>query len=287
MRIMNYATRQVVTVRPRDSIDRAISLMEEHGFHHLVVEENGRVVGMVSDRDILISTGWMLSVERRVGEDRPTQTVGPTRIHQIMSHPVWSVTAQTSAREAAMQMLDHHIGALPVLQESHLVGILTETDLLKWLDLLCESDNAARRLLARPVSELMQVRVVTVVPRSPLAHVVDLFRKRHVRHVVVAVERAVLGVVSDRDVRRALGWASVQDQISDERHEIGTNEPRSVAEVMSGNVVTVGPETTLQDALRLMLRNNIHSLVVTRDDRLEGIITQTDFVKAIAREEVL
>ena len=77
MNVMNYATLDVVTIAPSASIDRGISLMEEHGIHHLVVVQDGRVIGMVSDRDILISTGWMLSVERR------TVAVGTEKGHVI------------------------------------------------------------------------------------------------------------------------------------------------------------------------------------------------------------
>lgn len=287
MKVMNYATRQVVTVSPRDSIDRAISMMEEHGFHHLVVAEHDRIVGLVSDRDILISTGWMLTVERRPGEEHHKTTVGPTRIEQIMSHPVRHVSPDESAKAASLQMIEHRIGALVVLTEGRLVGILTETDLLKSLDLLGDNDQAAGRLLERPVRELMQARVVTVTPRAPLSQVVDIFRKRRIRHAVVAVDGTVLGIISDRDVRRALGWSSMHDMMADVRHHIDHDEPKTAHAIMSAEVATTSQEATVRTAIRDMLRRNIHSIVVTEQDRLIGIITQTDIVRAIAREDVL
>src|ERR1041384_4487516 len=96
MRITNYATEPVVTVAPTDSIDRAIELMEDHGFHHLVVTDANQVCGILSDRDILISTGWMLRVDGPVPaggrDDDGPAIVGPTRVDQIMTRSVATIS---------------------------------------------------------------------------------------------------------------------------------------------------------------------------------------------------
>jgi len=286
MNIMNFATRNVVSVLPDDSIDKAICLMEERGFRHLPVQVDGRVVGMVSDRDILLSTGWALEVERQAPDVLGQRVVGPTRIEQIMSRPAVSLSSASTAGEAARLMLERKIGALPVVQGGRTVGIVTETDLLHWLEELASGGSPAARFLDCPVRELMRVQVVTVRPEQPLSDVIDVFRRYRVRHVPVAVNDRLVGILSDRDVRRVLGWASVHmGEVDAAGREV--ERPRAAGQVMQREVRTASPADTLREALHLMLRQHIHALPVVENERLVGILTQTDFIKAIARQELL
>ena len=63
MKLMNYATSMVAAVAPRDSLDRAMELMEKQSIHHLVVVEGDRVIGMLSDRDMLIRACEIVKIE--------------------------------------------------------------------------------------------------------------------------------------------------------------------------------------------------------------------------------
>lgn len=290
MRIVNYATPEVVTVRPHDSIDRAIALMEEHDIQHLVVVREKQVVGMLSDRDILISTGWMLGCERQAMDPASGAQfrVGPTHVSQIMSRPAVTIAAGEDVAVGARIMLERRIGALPVLEEERLVGLATETDLLNWLDQLAVRDTLADVILHREVRDLMRLSVSTVTPTSPLEDVIDLFRRRRIRHVPVVIDTELVGIISDRDVRRALGWSSVQDQ----KAEIAGRGESPIAagfaaDIMRTNLATLRPSTSLRIALRKMVEGRIHALPVTEADRLTGILTQTDYLRMIAREGVL
>lgn len=289
MKIANYATTEVTTVGPSDSIDKAICLMEEHGFHHLVVTVDGKMVGIVSDRDVLVSTGWMLSVERMThGAGGRGHVVGPTRIEQIMTREVVYVPDDATPREAAFLMLDRKVSAMPVVHEGRLAGIVTETDFLKWLDDNADTNHDVRYFARREVRELMRANVITLGPQASLGEVVDLFRRRRIRHVPVVAGEVLRGIISDRDVRRALGAATVHDmQLQDEGRLDDMAGPRAAADIMHRKVITTGPAASLRDAVRLMLANRIHSLPVLYSEKLLGIVTQTDFVKAIARERLL
>jgi CBS domain-containing protein len=286
MKIANYATRDVVKVSPTNSIDTAISLMEERNIHHLVVASDDSVVGMLSDRDILISTGWMLSVERQVA--RPgsygKSVAGPTQVGQIMSQPAVTLTTAHSTHDAAALMLEQHIGAVPILDGGHLVGLITETDLVKWPPL---TEIEVDQLLDRDVRELMRAQVASVTPDAPLSALVRLFRERRIRHAPVVLNGILVGIISDRDVRRALGWGSVRDMQSAREgrwHE--AEAPATAADIMKESVLTTGPFASLRNALRLMLDRRIHSLPVVEAESLVGIITQTDFIRAFMRQEV-
>lgn len=290
MKVMNYATRDVVTITPSASIDRAISLMEERGIHHLVVVHDDRVVGMVSDRDILISTGWMLSVERRtipMGTEKG-HVIGPTIVEQIMSRPAVCLSREQNAREAAILMVGHRISALPIMQAGRLVGVLSDADLMKWLGEMDLTDGKVGRFLTRPIGDLMRAHVITVTPESLLVEVTDIFRRRRIRHVPVVNDGLVVGIISDRDVRRSLGWSSVREVQADQRNPAAdVRFPCTAGDIMQRQVLWTERSTTLKDALRMLIDKHIHSLPVIDRGTLAGIITQTDFIRAVAREDLL
>ncbi|MBL8877645.1 MAG: CBS domain-containing protein [Phycisphaerales bacterium] len=286
MNIMNFVTRQVSTLSPADPIDRAIALMEENGIHHIAVKCDDRLVGMVSDRDVLVSTGWMLVCERQVSDALGVGVVGPTRVEQIMSRPVISLSNADSARDAATAMTIRKIGAIPVLSDGRLVGIVTDTDLVRWLRELATTNTAADRVLSSPVSTRMRTMVVSAAPDDPLSDIVDTFRSCRFRHVPVTVDQRLVGVISDRDVRRALGWTTVRSMQAARSGE-SIDAPRRAADIMQTNVITATSKMSLRDALASMIYHQVHSLPVVDGMQLKGIITVTDYVKAIAREELL
>ena len=130
MRVRDLMTREPITM-PRDTpVLDARQLMLRERIRHLLVAEHGRLIGVVTDRDIrlnLPSPATSLSVWE-INHLLARLTVG-----QVMSKYVITVDPDRDARDAARIMLDEKIGALPVLEGDRLVGIITETDLLRAL----------------------------------------------------------------------------------------------------------------------------------------------------------
>jgi len=288
MRIINYATCPVRTVKATDTIDKAIALMEEFGIHHVVAVGDSVPVGMISDRDILISTGWMLAVERMAGvpDGSRGHLAGPSRIDQIMSSPVKCVTVDDEAQEVARIMLEHRFGAIPILRDGAMVAIVTQTDLLRWLGELAPHHENLGRMLARQVQTAMRAHVFSVSPDSSLGEVVQLFHKHHIHHVLVARGAELRGIISDRDVRRALGWSSIRDIQSDNMC-VGVRTPGTAGDIMREQVVSATPRDSLQSVLEKMLTRKIHAIPVAEDGKLMGIITGTDFLRKIAHQDAL
>ncbi len=104
--------RDVVTLERGESIDQLDASMRALGYHHLPVVDEGRVVGIVSERDLLRAT-----------------PAGPTIASAVMSRPVCTVDVATPLSEAARMLLDRRIGCLPVVDaDGRLVGIVTTSD---------------------------------------------------------------------------------------------------------------------------------------------------------------
>ncbi|HEY3242853.1 MAG TPA: CBS domain-containing protein [Phycisphaerae bacterium] len=282
MRISELQTSEVVWVAPEKSIDTAITLMEERGIHHLPVVCDGHVEGMLSDRDLLLAVGWKLAVERRMTRS-PGKVAGPRRVEQIMSTPVVTITPDDSVAYAARTMVERKIGALPIVKHDRLLGIVTESDLLQWLR-LGDLDRSLERMLSEPVRDHMHSTVASVAPEDSLHEVVRLFRERHCRHVPVVEGTILVGMISDRDVRRAMGEASINDaQAQGEgRFYLG---PTAARDIMIAPVRTIEPSAALLTAVKCLLSHHIHALPVTEGEELVGILTASDVIGMIARAE--
>jgi acetoin utilization protein AcuB len=119
----------LITVRRETPVLEARDLMAKERIRHLLVTDpGGALVGIVTDRDIrlnLPSQATSLSVWE-ISYLLTTLTVG-----EVMTRSVITVGPDRPAREGARLLLDHQIGALPVLEDGHLIGILTETDIVR------------------------------------------------------------------------------------------------------------------------------------------------------------
>ena len=110
--------RKVVSVKGTMTIENAVKLMNDHGIGSLVVIENGKPAGIVTERDMLTR---VLLVSKNPKK---------TKVSQIMSHPLIFGTTQMKLEEAVRLMIEHKIKKLPVTKDGNLVGLMTLTDVL-------------------------------------------------------------------------------------------------------------------------------------------------------------
>lgn len=123
MRVRDWMSPDPMTVEPSAEVAEARRLMGTYGVRHLPVTEHGRVVGMLSDRDVrapLIQPTAASSEDRREGQV----------VASLMSTPVHVVQIDDEIEAAARLMLSRRISAVPVLDEGKLVGLITTTDCL-------------------------------------------------------------------------------------------------------------------------------------------------------------
>lgn len=284
MSINHYATHQVVSINPHSTIDKAIGLMEEFNIHHLPVVDGHHVVGMLSDRDVLLAVGGKLAVERPAG--RGVGVLGPEFVEQIMSQPVVTASPDDGVPHVAKIMIDRKINALPLVVRGHLVGIVTEADLLRETRHAGHPDSPSAKFFERPVSEFMKASVATVEPRATLIEIMEVIHRRHVRHVPVTIDRTLMGIISDRDVRRALGELILDDLKAERVGRLGDDDPTAM-DIMTRDVRTVGLRVPLAEAVDQLLEHGIHCLPAVQDDKLVGIITHSDILRAVIAAEFL
>jgi CBS domain-containing protein len=119
---------KVVTISVGDRLSTVEDIMTLGGVRHMPVVRAGRLVGVVSERDLLRAS--LSSLDPRRQERRAF--LEAIDISQVMSAPPVIVDSDARVEEAARIMADSKIGCLPVMRGEELVGLLTETDLLRY-----------------------------------------------------------------------------------------------------------------------------------------------------------
>ena len=132
MKLEQIMTTKVVTVGMDDTLETIQILFERFRFHHLLVlDADGTLVGVVSDRDLLKALSPFISTLIERPEDLRTLK---KRTHQIMSHRPIAASKDYTIKEAALVMLNQKISCLPIVRSNRTVeGIVTWKDILKWL----------------------------------------------------------------------------------------------------------------------------------------------------------
>jgi CBS domain-containing protein len=127
MRVRDYMSSTPITIDAGADYQDAFAIIEQHNLHHLPVMTDDRVVGILTRRDLQLAARYFHEAPGEVGD--------------VMHTPVTTIAPDADLAAAVERMMDDRIGCLPVSDNggSHLVGIITETDLLRALrDLLAE-----------------------------------------------------------------------------------------------------------------------------------------------------
>src|SRR5512133_4597 len=135
-------SKPVINIPPDMSITDAINLMKKEHIRRTPVVKDGKLVGIVSDKDLLNASPSPVTT---LSIWEMNYLLSKVTISELMSKNVLTVTEDTPIEQAARIMADNKIGGLPVLRDGHVVGIITETDLFKvFLELLGAREAGVR-----------------------------------------------------------------------------------------------------------------------------------------------
>jgi acetoin utilization protein AcuB len=126
------------------------------------------------------------------------------------------------------------------------------------------------------VQDIMQSDVVTVTPRTTLSEAIELTRRRGIRHLPVLERDELVGIVSDRDLKRAMAPSAAG-------RDHATADGPTMGEIMTRPVITTGAAFPVEEAARMMATQKISALPVTQAGRVVGIVTETDLMQLFVR----
>ena len=130
MKVSDHMTREVMTLEEKQSLREALTLQQRHRIRHIPVVADGRVVGILTDRDLKRASPSLLS---GIDQKKYDELLDTIPVGQIMTRDPQSVTGATPLRDVVKILIDRKFGALPVIENDLLVGIITEMDLLRAL----------------------------------------------------------------------------------------------------------------------------------------------------------
>jgi acetoin utilization protein AcuB len=143
MKVSKLMSRKLITVSPDDSVERAVQLLRQRGVRHLLVLKDGRLVGIVSDRDLKRALDSAKAKKKRLlNLGGIFFLLEPFTVREIMTRDVVSIDPKATVQTATSLMVEMKFGALPVVKSDKLLGIITETDLLRYFARIAKAGSA-------------------------------------------------------------------------------------------------------------------------------------------------
>ncbi len=250
-------TREPLTLPPDAVVGRALALMKSHGLHEIPVLSKRRFVGMVTMDTIAHRTNLSLS----------------TRVENLLVLPP-RLSPTTEWDEVARQLLLSGLRAAPVVgRNDRLEGVVSRTDIVRALPSLSPLGEGLAEEIASPLGDL-------VGERDGIGRLINAVRDESPVAVVDRQGRLV-GSIGVADLGRAF-WRPKRAGKGDRpREKAGRGgvlevEARSI---MRSPAVRVPEGTPIHDVVRRMVRSEVSSVFVTRDDVPVGAVTQTDLLE--------
>lgn len=191
MRVKDRMRRSLVSVAQTDTLDHALMTLKRFNIRHLPVVKGDHVVGIVSDRDVKKATPSPFDYP--TAEEFRAFTSAVT-VKEIMTKEVVTVSPLTPIEEAACLMNQKRIGALPVVQEGRLIGILTETDVLGVMaEMMGATQTASRVEIEIPASPGVLTEVIKIVEgqQVEIASLVTLPAREGARRLLILRLRTI------------------------------------------------------------------------------------------------
>ncbi|HZX31496.1 MAG TPA: EAL domain-containing protein [Rhodocyclaceae bacterium] len=245
-------TWNLVTVDREASLARAAEVMETAHISSVLVADQGKPVGIVTERDIL------RALEAQVPPDRA--------VAAVMASPLLSARQTVCIHEGYHLMAEKGVRHLLITDgEDRPVGIVSDSDFRFHLGM-----DFYRRL--QDVRTVMSSQVPVMAPAAPLSEAVAAMAAREANCIVVAEDGIPVGIVTERDAVRFY-----------RQGDGALAQP--LAEVMSSPVAAIGLATHLHDAMDRMQAQRIrHLVVVGEDGRVAGVLSEHDVVRQLESE---
>ena len=308
--ISDIMTADVKKLTLDDTFEQTSALFRRHGIHHApVIADDGDIVGVVSDRDLLRHRPPLLGTAAEGDND---QLALRSPASQFMTRGTIAVSSSDAPVSALALMLDHHVDCVLVYDANNeLEGILTSRDFMKMVLLFHQvctrgPDLVRFRLVdldlkrglpldvifsrgTRSVRDVMTKDVTVLSETDTIANAMDLMKSLKVRHLPVVDESTqLLGMVSDRDILEFLPLPVPRQELhrSREFREVlfAVQDDRTLQQritiIMNTEPTVVRENGLFTDAVNVFMNQTTSGLpVLDHDHRLCGILTTTDVLR--------
>ncbi len=276
MRVDDLMSAPVFVAAPDDTVGHVKNLMLKHKVSRIIIAYESALVGVITKYDLAemlesSEAGW-----RRRHQDL-------TLAKTIMTEDPVTTSPDVSLTGVAQELIANKIGCLPVVQDSELLGIVTETDLVAHF-----ADTRSRV----KVATIMNDAFLTCHRHHSINHVLNEMDTHRLYRVVVQEGNNVpVGIITHTNLAFAKEPFIGSKDILMVRKAVraGVQKDRYIEKVlqvaediMSEPLITIEQDATAVEAARQMLEQKIDALPVVKDGTLVGIVSKPDIVQQIA-----
>lgn len=248
IRVKDVMTKNVVTASEEDSVFATAEKMSDKNISSVVVTRDGAVVGVFTEDDLLFKV-------TEAGKDPRT-----TKLKEVMVKEVVTTTPQTFISTAGKIIKDNNFEILPVIEDGKLVGVLSKTDV---------SGALGSIGYFRKVRDIMKKEVVRVGAEEYVMDAVNKMTEKNTGYVLVTDGEKIEGIFTEKDLMK-----KVTSEMLDPR-------TTKIRDVMTPHVISIDPETTVTEANRIQRSMGFRVLPVVEDERLVGIVSENDILRAV------
>lgn len=253
----------------------ARNVMMKYNISRAIITDNKMLVGMVTEKDII----------RFVYSFNSSRSAHEIRLGQVMGNkaPI-TVEDSMSLTSCAKLMLNKGISSLIVTHKNSTdVGIITKTDIVDYYSKFYKRLNKVR--------DYMTTSVFSISPDELVIEAMRLLLENKVARIVVIKNDKAIGIITGRDLLPLTSLVSSGFEKYDKKNQFGSNIAMSslkgilfVGDIMRSSLITILGTEDLAVAAKIMIRNRISGLpVVDKNDKLKGIVTKTDILRAFSK----
>ncbi len=276
--VRDLMTDDPATVSPSNSLREVVELMKSKACRQLpVLDERGKLVGIITDRDVRMALDSPLVLHERWIEDLQMDR---TKVESCMTRDPVTISPDAPAAEAAEILITKKFGAIPVEEDAILVGIITVTDFLRQVmrdhprPIIQKRDKRSPSEII--VLDVMTANPITVSYDAPLTEAHNVLIMNNVRRLPVLDGKRFVGFITLADIKAT----QPSDAAGLSMWEINERiEDLTVEEVMNPCPFNATPTMTMGEAAQLMLEHNLAALPVMDREEFAGLITESDIFR--------
>ena len=292
--VADVMTRQITTVKPETPAREVVELLLGRLFKAVpVVDDAGQVVGIITGGDLLRKAGLpaRLAVGERLEADDLRAFVASISAQEtaqaIMSAPVVTARGDEALGHVVQRLLEHSLKRMPVVdQAGRLIGMISRFDVLRAVS--GEASGAQETAPAphpgQTLAQIMSARLLTVHINDDLADVLRQMIEANETHVIVLDEQDhPIGVITDGDLVARVNPAARRSVLQALAARVtGVDRGQATArDLMSQEVLTAAPDTTVVDAISRLLREKRKRLVIVdAQNHAVGIVDRQTLMAA-------
>ena len=258
MKVKELMTKDVVSIDKDVDLKHVMDLMKKHEITKIPVLEDKKIVGMVSDNIIAYKLGSI----RKKG-------VPASRLHasSVTEKNIDCIKPETEVKTILKKVGKTGPTMLCVTDNSKLLGVITKADLLP----LIKSKKQVR--------QIMQNKIFTVSSEDRVIHARRILIDENVARMPVVDNGRLVGMISDNEIAFAFAKLKRSFRLGRQKHKL---EELLVGDVMKTPAIWTTPNVSIEEAAKIMIKNNLGALPLIENDKIVGIVSRTDLLKTIS-----